>query len=249
MPTTLIVFVGRNKERLMDSISQLREVGFSRIVLVVGDDPKLPGEGEVMQVYRELDQDLKVFWNVSMAQITKRSVLDAANQILTLINVEKGLGNDVILNASYALRSLSISTYIAACMSRTKVVSSVPSYTGKNASRSETVEVPVLPIDYPGYEQQQLIIHIGKGVESLDTLIYMMFPDIDKDSKRFKSERSRLSHHLSRLEETGFITKSKKGRNISIRLTCLGEMLAQVIVRDDLRLDDFETKLTGTLAT
>ncbi len=240
MPTTHIVFVGRNKDRLMESIALLREVGFSKILLVVGDDPSLPGEDEILKLSKELEHDLGIFWSVSLAKVSKRSVLDAANQILTLINNEKNLGNDVLLNASNALRSLSVSAYIAACMSRSSVVSVIPHIpTGPEDTRSsEIVEVPVLPVAYPGHEQQQLITRIGTGVESLDTLIFMLYPDIDKDTRRFKSERSRLSHHLSKLEAAGFITKEKRGRNISIRLTCLGEMLAQVIARGDVPLNE-----------
>ncbi|HJK67330.1 MAG TPA: transcriptional regulator, partial [Methanocorpusculum sp.] len=146
----------------------------------------------------------------------------------------------VLLNVAGALQPLAMSAYIAASMSRVRVVSAHPQFSDDGAivGATEIVEIPVLPIGYPGSEQQLLISRIGDGVESLDSLIYLMFPEIDKNSKRFRSERSRLSHHLSKLEAGGFIVKTKYGRNISIHLTCLGQMFAQVISRGDVPQDN-----------
>ena len=257
MPTTHVVFVGPERDFLMGSISLLREVGFSRIVLVTGNDPKFSGEALVQKTTKALSRDLGIFWPVTIVEVSKSSVMDAANQILTLINDERALGkssvmdaanqiltlinderalgNDVLLNVAGALQPLAMSAYIAASMSRVRVVSAHPQFSDDGAivGATEIVEIPVLPIGYPGSEQQLLISRIGDGVESLDSLIYLMFPDIDKNSKRFRSERSRLSHHLSKLEAGGFIVKTKYGRNIAIHLTCLGQMFAQVISRGD----------------
>ena len=240
MPTTHVVFVGPERDFLMGSISLLREVGFSRIVLVTGNDPKFSGEALVQKTTKALARDLGIFWPVTVVEVNKSSVMDAANQILSIINAERTLGNEVLLNVAGALQPLSMSAYIAASMSRARVVSALPHYNDEGAivGATEIVEIPVLPIGYPGAEQQLLISRIGDGVESLDSLIYLMFPDIDKNSKRFRSERSRLSHHLSKLETGGFIVKTKYGRNIAIHLTCLGQMFAQVISRDDVPHDD-----------
>ncbi|MCQ2356769.1 MAG: DUF6293 family protein [Methanocorpusculum sp.] len=240
MPTTHVVFVGPERDFLMGSISLLREVGFSRIVLVTGNDPKFSGEALVQKTTKALARDLGIFWPVTVVEVNKSSVMDAANQILSIINAERTLGNEVLLNVAGALQPLSMSAYIAASMSRARVVSALPHYNDEGAivGATEIVEIPVLPIGYPGAEQQLLISRIGDGVESLDSLIYLMFPDIDKNSKRFRSERSRLSHHLSKLETGGFIVKTKYGRNIAIHLTCLGQMFAQVISRGDVPHDD-----------
>ncbi|HJJ96596.1 MAG TPA: DUF6293 family protein [Methanocorpusculum sp.] len=240
MPTTHVVFVGPERDFLMGSISLLREVGFSRIVLVTGNDPKFSGEALVQKTTKALARDLGIFWPVTVVEVNKSSVMDAANQILSIINAERTLGNEVLLNVAGALQPLSMSAYIAASMSRARVVSALPHYNDEGAivGATELVEIPVLPIGYPGAEQQLLISRIGDGVESLDSLIYLMFPDIDKNSKRFRSERSRLSHHLSKLETGGFIVKTKYGRNIAIHLTCLGQMFAQVISRGDVPHDD-----------
>lgn len=240
IPTTHVVFVGPQRDFLMGSISLLREVGFSRIVLVTGNVPKFSGEALVQKTTKALALDLGIFWPVTVVEVNKSSVMDAANQIPSIINAERTLGNEVLLNVAGALQPLSMSAYIAASMSRARVVSALPHYNDEGAivGATEIVEIPVLPIGYPGAEQQLLISRIGDGVESLDSLIYLMFPDIDKNSKRFRSEKNRLSHHLSKLEPGGFIVKTKYGRNIAIHLTCLGQMFAQVISRGDVPHDD-----------
>lgn len=240
IPTTHVVFVGPQRDFLMGSISLLREVGFSRIVLVTGNVPKFSGEALVQKTTKALARDLGIFWPVTVVEVNKSSVMDAANQIPSIINAERTLGNEVLLNVAGALQPLSMSAYIAASMSRARVVSALPHYNDEGAivGATEIVEIPVLPIGYPGAEQQLLISRIGDGVESLDSLIYLMFPDIDKNSKRFRSEKNRLSHHLSKLEPGGFIVKTKYGRNIAIHLTCLGQMFAQVISRGDVPHDD-----------
>lgn len=240
IPTTHVVFVGPQRDFLMGSISLLREVGFSRIVLVTGNVPKFSGEALVQKTTKALARDLGIFWPVTVVEVNKSSVMDAANQIPSIINAERTLGNEVLLNVAGALQPLSMSAYIAASMSRARIVSALPHYNDEGAivGATEIVEIPVLPIGYPGADQQLLISRIGDGVESLDSLIYLMFPDIDKNSKRFRSEKNRLSHHLSKLEPGGFIVKTKYGRNIAIHLTCLGQMFAQVISRDDVPHDD-----------
>ncbi|HJJ99528.1 MAG TPA: DUF6293 family protein, partial [Methanocorpusculum sp.] len=207
MSTTHVVFAGPALDLLMGSISLLRDVGFSRIVLVTGNDPKFPGEALVQKTAKSLARDLGIFWPVTVVEVNKSSVMDAANKILSIINAERTRGDEVLLNIAGSLQPLSMSAYIAASMSRARVVSALPSYNDEGAiiGATEIVEIPVLPIGYPGTEQQHLISSVGDGVRSLDSLIYMLFPDIDKNSKQFRSERSRLSHHLSRLETGGFI--------------------------------------------
>jgi CRISPR-associated protein Csa3 len=240
MSTAHIVFVGPERDFLMGSISLLREVGVSRIILITGDDPKFSGEALIQKTTKSLVRDLAIFWPVTIVEVNKSSVMDAANQILSIINTERAFGNEVLLNVAGALQPLSMSAYIAASMSRAQVVSALPHYDDKGTiiNATEIIEIPVLPIGYPGAEQQLLISRIGDGVDSLDSLIYLMFPDIDKNSKRFRSERSRLSHHLSKLETGGFIVKNKYGRNIAIHLTCLGKMFAQIISHSDAACDN-----------
>lgn len=68
-----------------------------------------------------------------------------------------------------ALQPLSMSAYIAASMSRARVVSALPHYNDEGAivGATEIVEIPVLPIGYPGAEQQLLISRIGEVLSHL----------------------------------------------------------------------------------
>lgn len=231
MPTTHIVFVGIHKDRLIESISALREIPFSKLVLIVGEDRDLPGEQTVWTIASEIQSELKMLWEIEIQTIDKRSVLKATNQLFTMITNENLKGNEVFLNTSGVYQTLSVGAYIAACMTRSKIITSIPKYddNGEEIGIEDVIEIPVIPVDYPGEEQRQIITHIQDGVESLDSIIYMINPNIQKESKEFRSERSRLSHHLSKLEDSGFITKRKRGRNISIRLTELGRMLAEMV--------------------
>ncbi|MCP1714536.1 CRISPR-associated protein Csa3 [Methanocalculus alkaliphilus] len=232
MPTTHLVFVGHHKDRLIESISALREIPFSKLFLIIGEDDNLPGEQIVKKVANDIQTELNKLWDIEVRRIDKKSVLKASNQLLKIIQEEKLKGNDVLLNASGSLRTLSVGAYIAACMTRSRMITSIPRYddAGEEVGVEEIIEIPVIPVDYPGEEQRHIITLIGDGVDSLDSIIFMITPDIQKDSKQFRSERSRLSHHLSKLEEAGFIKKEKRGRNISIKLTELGKMLSEIVI-------------------
>jgi len=232
MPTTHVVFVGHHKDRLIESISALREIPFSKLFLIIGEDDNLPGEQIVKNVANDIQNELNKLWDLEIRRIDKKSVLKASNQLLKIIQEEKLKGNDVLLNASGSLRTLSVGAYIAACMTRSRMITSIPRYddAGEEVGVEEIIEIPVIPVDYPGEEQRHIITLIGDGVDSLDSIIFMITPDIQKDSKQFRSERSRLSHHLSKLEEAGFIKKEKRGRNISIKLTELGKMLSEIVI-------------------
>jgi len=231
MPTTHIVFVGNQKDRLIESISALREIPFSKLFLIVGEDKNKASEQNIKKIAKQIQTELKMLWDIDIRAVDKQSVLKAANQLFTMITEEKMIGNDVFLNTSGSTHTLSVGAYIAACMTGSKMITAIPKYDdmGEEIGIEEVIEIPVIPVDYPGEEQRHIITLIGEGVESLDSLIFMITPDIEKDSKEFRSERSRLSHHLSKLEEAGFIKKAKKGRNISIRLTELGRMLADMV--------------------
>jgi CRISPR-associated protein Csa3 len=88
--------------------------------------------------------------------------------------------------------------------------------------------VPALPVCFLRDEQMQIILSIDEGVDSLDELIMRLNPSLEKYSNDFYKERSRVSHHLKVLEESGFIFKSKKGRNISVNLSDLGWMMSRI---------------------
>ncbi|RLI83568.1 transcriptional regulator [Archaeoglobales archaeon] len=230
MPATQIVFVGHHKERLIESIRALREYPVAKIILAVGQQDS-SGEKKARKIAEELKDELKTVFDVEIVEIDKKNVMKAALQLADLINAEKERGNDVILNVSGSLRTFAIAAYIAACVTSSKVVSSIPRYdeNENEVGIEEIVEIPILPVDFPGKEQLEIISAMDGGVDSLDDLVFRLNPGIEKGSKEFRSERSRLSHHLAKLEETGLVRRKKVGRNVRIEPTGLGRIVTGVL--------------------
>lgn len=232
MYSTLVVFVGHTKERLdelVGLIKEMREYPIDRIVLVVGQH-KTSGEQKARKIANELKSKLETVFNVRIVEIDQKNVINAAYQLIDLINKEKEEGYDVIVDTSGSLRTFIIAAYIAACATNSKVVSSIPRYEdGKEVGIEEIVEVPTLPLDLPGKEQMEIISAIGDGIDSLDDLILKLNPKIRRESEEFKKERSRLSHHIAKLVDKKIVTKQKVGRNVKIRLTPLGSILKEAL--------------------
>jgi len=229
MPATQIVFVGHHKERLIESIRALREYPVAKIVLAVGK-PDSSGEKKARKVAEELAEELGTVFDVEIVEVDKKNVMKAALQLVDLINADKRGGNSTILNISGSLRTFAVAAYIAACVTGSYIISSIPRYDEKDneVGIEEIVEIPVLPVDFPSKEQLEIISAVDGGIDSLDELVLRLNPSIKKGSKEFRSERSRLSHHLSKLEERRIVKKEKTGRNIRIALTELGKIVRGV---------------------
>jgi len=229
MSATQIVFVGHHKERLIESIRALREYPVTKIILAVGQQDS-SGEKKARKIAEELKNELKTVFDVEIVEIDKKNVMNAALQLVELINAEKDKGNEIILNVSGSLRTFAIAAYIAGCVTGSKIITSIPRYdeNENEVGIEEIVEVPILPVNFPGKEQLEIMSAVNSGVESLDDLVFKLNPGIKKDSKEFKSERSRLSHHLAKLEEAGFVRREKIGRNVRIEPTGLGKIVMGV---------------------
>ena len=222
------VFVGHKKERIIESIRALRREPISKIVLFIGEED-IPGESKARRTAEELKRDLEPVYDVEIAKIDKKNVIGAAKKLLEMIRGEK---EGVLLNASGSLRSVAIAAYIAACVTGSRIVTSIPKYdeNEEEIGIEEIIEVPTLPIDFPGEEQIQILTAVDSGVNSLDELVLKLNPDIKKKSREFFNERSRLSHHLSKLERAGFVVRQKRGRNVRIELTPLGRIFSEAMV-------------------
>ncbi|MEM2030507.1 MAG: DUF6293 family protein [Archaeoglobaceae archaeon] len=225
---TELIFVGHHRERLLDSINALN-LPVNKIILLIGDE-ELSGEKRVREVAEELRNELKSSFEVKIAGINKRSVIRAVIQLLDIIRAEKTGRRDVVINASGSLRTLAIAGYIAACVARCRIFTSIPKYDEnfEEIGVEQMIEIPTLPIDFPGEEQLRVLSMIENGVNSLDELITKLNPAIDKNSREFFSERSRLSHLISKLETRGLLRRDRTGRNIRIYLTDLGKILVGV---------------------
>lgn len=225
---TQIVFIGHHKKRLLESIRALREYPVRKVVLAVGQQES-SGEKKARKIAEELAKDLKIVWDIEIVEIDKKDVMRAAYQLVSLIKRE--CEGRVILNISGSLRTFAVAAYIAACVTGSKIITSIPRYdeNDNEVGIEEIVEIPVLPIDFPGKEQLEIISAMDSGVESLDDLVFRLNPGIKKGSKEFRSERSRLSHHLAKLEEAGFVRRERVGRNVRIEPTSLGKIVAGVL--------------------
>ncbi len=226
MPATLITFVGHTKERIAESIRAFRELPVTKIILVVGK-PETSGEKFARKVVKEVAKELKPIFDVEIAEVDKVNVMGAAIELVNIIEREKESGNEAVLNVSGSLRTYPVAAYIAASITNSRMFSSIPEYdaNGKEIGIEKVVEIPVLPVAFPGKEQMEILSAVGDGASSLDELVVRLNPGIVKKSKEFQSERSRLSHHLSKLEKAGFVRREKYGRQVKIELTELGKAI------------------------
>ena len=213
----------------MESIRALRILPIGKIILFVGDRD-IPGEDKVRKIAEDLKKELEVIWDVEIVEIDKKNVIRAVTQLISVINREKRRGREVVINASGSLRTLAIAGYIASCITNSRIFTSIPKYDEREreVGIDEIIELPILPIEFPSKEQMEIVEAIDGGVNSLDELVLRLNPNVEKGSEDFQKERSRISHHLSKLERLGLIKKAKLGRNVKIELTPLGHFLAGV---------------------
>ncbi len=226
MNTSHIVFVGHHKDRLMDSIGMLSGYPMGRIILVVGEQQS-SGEGKSRILAEEMMHDLEGRFEVEIVHIDKKDITRGSVQIVRLIRSEKDRGNNVIINISGSLRTFAVAGYIAGSITGCEIIASIPEYneSGDEIGIEEIIEIPTLPVCFLRDEQMRIVTAIEDGVDSLDELIMRLKPSIVKYSDDFYKERSRVSHHLKILEDSGFIIKERRGRQISVKLSELGNMM------------------------
>ncbi|MBP2134522.1 CRISPR-associated protein Csa3 [Methanomicrobium sp. W14] len=229
MTSTHIVFVGHHKKRLIESLKMSGDFPMGKIILIVGEQES-SGEEKSRTVAEEIKKDLLSVVSTEIAYIDKKDVKRGALQIIDLIKSEESSGRDAVVNISGSLRTFAVSAYIAGSITKSRVITSIPKYDANDneIGIEEVIDVPVLPVCFLRDEQMQIILSIDGGVDSLDELIIRMKPSMEKYSDEFYKERSRVSHHLKVLEESGFIVKNRKGRNISVTLSALGMMMLHV---------------------
>lgn len=230
MEHTQIVFVGHQKNQVIDSVRMVQEFATTRLILIISERDQETGIEMISdKIAKDIYKEYSGEWDVIIAHADKINILNAASQLISIIRGEQYFGNKVIINIANSLRSFAIAGYIAACMTGARIVTSVPVYDEHllEAGIDKIIDVPTLMISVPRKEQQEILNAIGNGVGSLDDLIYHLNQGISKDSEEFFKERSRLSHHLKKMEEDGLITKRKIGKKIRIRPLDLG-----MVIRD-----------------
>lgn len=213
----------------MDSISMLSDYPMGRIILVVGEQQS-SGEGKSRALAEEMMHDLEKTFEVEIAYVDKKDITRGSVQIVELIRYEKERGNNVVVNISGSLRTFAVAGYIAGSITGCDIIASIPEYSesGEEIGVEEIIEIPTLPVCFLRDEQMKIVIAIEKGVNSLDELIMRLKPSIIKYSDEFYKERSRVSHHLKVLEDSGFVVKKRNGRQISVKLSELGNMMSMI---------------------
>ncbi len=169
---TQLVFVGHPRRESSGVHQALRELPVSKIILFVGEE-ELPGEKKARETAEWLKRELEVIWDVEIERIDKKNAIRAAMQLIELIKREKERGKQVVINASGSLRTLAIAGYIAACVTGSRIFTSIPKYdeNEQEVGIEEIVEIPTLPVDFPAKEQLVILEAIDGGVNALDELV------------------------------------------------------------------------------
>ena len=177
-----MVFIGHTKARLMDSIRKAQGYPVRKVVLVTGEQGS-KAEDKAEGIARDLELELSPLYDVEIVKIDKKDVMRGASQIIDLVMSEKAKGNEFLINMSGSLRTFSIAGYIAGCLTRSKMITSIPKY-GRNDDEigiEELIEVPALPLCFLKPDQASILRAIGDDVISLEDLIIGLNPDIRKD--------------------------------------------------------------------
>lgn len=229
MTHTQVVFVGHHRERLLESITNFRKYPVSRIVLVLGDDDTT-GEQISHKVAARVKTDLSPVFSVSLTRMDKRNILNATSQIIDLVLKEQKEGFRCILNVSGSLRTFAIAAYIAGCLTGSPMITSIPRYDeeDREIGVEEIVELPAIPVQFPRKDQIELLEAIARSGSSFEDLILQVNPKARNAPEEKAKERGRLAHHLRKIEEMGFVTKEKAGKQVIFSLSPLGRIFAKV---------------------
>lgn len=229
MTYTHVVFVGHHRERLMESIKGFRKYPVDRVILVLGDDDTT-GERISRKVAAKVKADLSPVYSVSIVRVDKRNILNAASQVIDLVLKEQRAASRCILNISGSLRTFAIAAYIAGCLTQSPMITSIPRYDEEDheVGVEEIIELPTIPVQFPRKDQAELLEAIAKSNGSFEDLILKVSPQAKNAPDEMAKERSRLAHHLKKIEEMGFVTKEKAGKQVVFSLSPLGRIFAKV---------------------
>lgn len=226
---THIIFVGHHRERLMESIRRLRKYPVDKVILILGSDDTT-GERISRNIAARVKADLSPVYSVSIATLDKRDVIRAASQIVDLILKEKNAGSRCILNMSGSLRTFAIAAYIAGCITDSPMITSIPRYDEDNreVGVEEIIELPKIPVQFPRKDQAELLEAIARGNGTFEDVVTRINPRAGESAEEMARERSRLSHHLKRVEDLGLVTKEKAGKQVVLSLSPFGRIFAKV---------------------
>ena len=224
---THIVLVGHTKEKLIEGIKQHP---VHKVILILGKDPQLSGEKRAEETAVEIEKILKNFVEISKKYVDKEDIFSAAIELIKLINEEKKSGRKVKINVSGSMRTLGIACYITSLVTGVEIYGTLSEYDekGRVIGVKKVYNIPPFPIKELPKERLDILeaLYQKNGVDSIDKLITMLNPSLKKTSEEYPNERARISYHIKALKEDGFITTEKKGKNIKLKLSKIGEIYA-----------------------
>ena len=220
---TQIVLVGHTKVRLVEGI---RRVPAEKVILVVGDKPKLEGEAKVVEIAEAIEALFKDLMVIERIEVDKEDIFAAARVILQKVREEVESGAEVRINISGSLRQMAIACYIVTMVSRTPVFSVLPEYDAdfQEIGVKEVYEVPYFPIKQVSAAELEILQVVNrKGmVESIEQLMAETYGAVAEGE--YNRVRAKVSYYVKELEEEGFIQKQRVGQKVSLELTPLGRI-------------------------
>lgn len=217
---THIVPVGFRWAKLIASVRQ--HIVHKVIILTVRGDEKNARVKEAVKKLGEAFKGLPMETKVVEREDVFKTTLD----ILDIIEVEVKTGKSVKINVAGGMRNIGISAYIAALVSKVDIYSDIPGSEedDEDYTLKGILQIPPFPIREIPKEKFNIIKELDDGVDSLDDLISKLKPGLNKGTSEYLNERSRVSHHIKKLKEEGFVETEKKQKTVSIRRSMLGEI-------------------------
>ncbi len=214
---THLVPVGFSPEKLIESIKQFP---VHKIIILThkGDEEQEKVQSAVKSIKKAFKGS-----EVENRVIERENILESSLEMLDIIEAEVKAGSTVKINISGGLRNIGISAYIVSLVSNVPIYSDIPEYTDKEIYHLKGVlDIPLFPIKDLAKEQISILEKLEDGVESVDDLISRLKPELEKGTTDFGNERSRLSHHIKKLSNAGFIETEKVSKNLVITKSKVG---------------------------
>lgn len=217
--TVHILPVGYEYDKLIASI---RQYPVHRIILIMVD-----GDDKRQLVQQAVTKVKEAFKGIEIEEriVARENIFQATLDILDVIEEQVKKGSDIKINIAGGMRNLGISSYIASLVSKVTVYTDIPeSNNEKGYVLKGIMEIPIFPIKEISREQMEILNQLDESTNSLDTLISRLKPEVDKGTQQFDNERSRLSHHIKKLKNAGFVETEKRDKMLSICRSVLGEI-------------------------
>jgi DNA-binding transcriptional ArsR family regulator len=216
---THLVPVGFSSDKL---IASLKQFPVHKILILTHQCDE--NNQKVQSTVKDIREAFKGF-EIQDRIVDRENVLDSSLQMLGIIEEEVRGRNTVKINISGGLRNIGISAYIVSLVSDVPIYTDIPDSTDDEVYHLKGIlDIPLFPIKELPKEQISILEELEDGVKSVDVLISKLKPGLEKGTADFGNERSRLSHHIKKLKNWGFIVTEKRSKNLIIQKSKFGEI-------------------------